>query len=99
MADDTRQPPEKTCEAHEKKYVDFAPNANAFAESGASKNTAGAHVLPKATIIDAAKTIQLNEFKEIIARPCQREALIFGIGLGFAMGGVRLILRSKLVVS
>jgi len=58
---------------------------------GGSANTAGGR--PKdAGLIDAVKTVKLEEFTEIHKKPCVRESLLTGILSGFGMGGVRAVL-------
>ncbi|KAL8771733.1 MAG: hypothetical protein Q9209_002924 [Squamulea sp. 1 TL-2023] len=43
-------------------------------------------------IVDALKTIKLEDFKEVHKKPCTREGFLTGIGAAFATGGVRVIL-------
>ncbi|KAL8994578.1 MAG: hypothetical protein Q9169_005496 [Polycauliona sp. 2 TL-2023] len=43
-------------------------------------------------IVDALKTIKLQDFKEVHKKPCTREGFLTGIGAAFATGGVRAIL-------
>lgn len=57
-------------------------------------NTAGG-IPREAGIIDAVRTVKLEEFKEVHKKPCVREALMTGIGAGFGVGGVRAIMGSK----
>ena len=64
-------------------------NANAL--PGGGLNTAGGNA-KEASIIDAARTIHLADFKEVHKKPCVRDALMTGIGVGFSIGGVRSIL-------
>jgi len=53
-------------------------------------NTAGGR--PKqATVFDAIKAIKLEDFTKVHQLPCVRDALLFGIGSGFTLGGGRLI--------
>jgi hypothetical protein len=105
MADDTRQNSQSSNGTPKKSYVDFystqtpspvtSSNSNSYASSGASQNTAGAHNRPDATVIDAVKTIQLRDFSSIAQKPCARDALIFGMSAGFAIGGGRAVFGSK----
>jgi cytochrome c oxidase assembly protein subunit 20 len=63
------------------------PNANALPE-GSGLNTAGVHTeVP--TLADAVKTVRLEDFKQVHMYPCVREALLNGIGGGFAISGIR----------
>ncbi|MCJ1256717.1 hypothetical protein MMC24_004541 [Lignoscripta atroalba] len=68
------------------------PNANLL--PGGSINTAGGHPR-EATLVEAAKTIRLDELKEVHKRPCVRDALLVGIGGGFGIGGVRGVLGAS----
>lgn len=54
-------------------------------------NTAGGQ-LKETTIIEAVKTIKLEDFKEVHRKPCARDALLIGIGAGFGVGGMRAII-------
>ncbi len=70
-------------------------NANLI--PGGTTNTAGGQ--PKEFgIVDAAKTIKLQEFREIHKKPCVRHALLTGIGSGFALGGVTAIIGSTVTL-
>ena len=71
------------------KDQDQPQNANAML--GGSANTAGGKV-KNASIFDAIKTIKLEDFKEVHKKPCVRDALLTGIGLGFGTGGFRAIM-------
>lgn len=68
------------------------PNANAL--PGGGQNTAGSKN-QEASLLDAAKSIRLSDFKEVHKKPCVRDALMTGIGAGFGIGGVRSILGGK----
>lgn len=64
-------------------------NANAL--PGGTTNTAGGR--PKeAGLIDAAKSVKLEELTEVHKKPCVRDSLITGIGTSFGVGGIRAIL-------
>jgi cytochrome c oxidase assembly protein subunit 20 len=68
----------------------IAPPENANALPGGTMNTAGGR--PKqATVFDAIKAIKLEDFTKVHQLPCVRDALLFGIGSGFTLGGGRLI--------
>ena len=70
------------------------PPENANALPGGNANTAGGH--PKEVgIIDALKTVNLEEFAEVHRKPCVRDALLTGIGIGFGVGGLRGILGGR----
>ena len=68
--------------------------SSANALPGGGQNTAGSKN-QEASLLDAAKTIRLSEFKEVHQKPCVRDALMTGIGAGFGIGGVRSILGGK----
>ena len=62
-------------------------NANAL-PAGSGQNTAGS--TPQvAKLSDAWKTIRLEDLKQVYMYPCVRESLLYGIGGGFGVGGVR----------
>ena len=68
-----------------------APPDNANALPGGNLNTAGGKV-KDANVADALKTVKLEDFKEVHKKPCVRDALLPGIGVGFAVGGIRAIM-------
>lgn len=68
-----------------------APPENANELPGGNANTAGGQVR-SAGVLDALKTIKVDEFKEIHKKPCVRDAFLPGIGAGFAVGGIRAIM-------
>jgi cytochrome c oxidase assembly protein subunit 20 len=62
-------------------------NANALPE-GSGQNTAGS--TPQvAKFSDALKTLRVEDLKQVYMYPCVRESLLYGIGGGFGVGGVR----------
>lgn len=48
--------------------------------------------VPPATVTDAVRTIALEDFTAVHTQPCVRNSLMYGIGTGFAFGGLRLVL-------
>lgn len=66
-------------------------NANALPD-GSGQNTAGSHGEGPG-LAEAIKTVRLGDFKQVHMYPCVRESLLTGIGAGFAMGGVRALLK------
>lgn len=67
-------------------------NSNAL--PGGTTNTAGGR--PKdAGLIDAAKTVKLEELTEVHKKPCVRDSLLTGIGTSFGVGGIRAILGGR----
>lgn len=101
MAGDTREessqqstsaPISSSSSVRDKTYEKFsvAPeNANAL--PGGAINTAGGK-FKGTTIMDAFKTIKLEDFKDVYKKPCARDALLAGIGAGFGVGGLRAIM-------
>ncbi|KAL8751910.1 MAG: hypothetical protein Q9199_006110 [Rusavskia elegans] len=74
-------------------YPVTAENKNSL--PGANPNT----IVGKQTepgIVDALKTIKLQDFKEVHKKPCTREGFLAGIGAAFATGGVRAILGAPI---
>lgn len=67
-------------------------NANALPD-GSGQNTAGSRSNPG--LMDAIKTVKLEDFKEVHKYPCVRESLLTGIGAGLGMGGIRAIFRGN----
>ena len=68
--------------------------SSANALPGGGQNTAGSKN-QEASLLDAAKSIRLSDFKDVHKKPCVRDALMTGIGAGFGIGGVRSILGGK----
>lgn len=54
-------------------------------------NTAGGKVR-ESSILEAAKTIKLGDFRELHKKPCARESFLVGIGAGFGVGGLRAVM-------
>ncbi|CAG8972374.1 hypothetical protein HYALB_00007127 [Hymenoscyphus albidus] len=64
-------------------------SANALPE-GSGQNTAGSNPeVPK--LVDAVKTVQLEDFKKVHLYPCVRESLLTGMGGAFGMGAIRVV--------
>ena len=88
--------PSNVAESLRKTYEVFHTNstpplpprsANALPE-GSGRNTAGSHEkIPSLT--EAVKTVRWQDFQQVHMYPCVRESLLFGIGGGFGIGGVR----------
>ncbi|KAI9707556.1 MAG: hypothetical protein M1836_000517 [Candelina mexicana] len=69
------------------------PNANVI--PGGTTNTAGGR--PKDVgLVEAAKTVQFEDFRNIHKLPCVRDSLLTGILSGFGLGGVRAVLGASL---
>ncbi|KAK4997329.1 hypothetical protein LTR66_003231 [Elasticomyces elasticus] len=93
MAEDTRKPSEdKAFEGQQWAGAapTYKPPENANVLPGGTNNTAGGKV-QDVGFIDVVKGIKLEEFKEVHKKPCVRDALMVGIGTGFAAGGIRAI--------
>lgn len=112
MARDTREPspPATTSPASgqsdlsgasgsaQKKYETFDTrpvSANAL-PAGSGLNTAGSKINNDYTLVDAIKTVRLEDFKQVHMYPCVRESLLTGIGAGFGVGGLRAIFGGEL---
>lgn len=77
--------------SNDKSLQDQRPPENANAMPGASVHTAGGKVRD-AGLLDAMRTIRLGDLKEVHKKPCVRDALLAGIGLGFGTGGIRAVM-------
>ncbi|KAL8697740.1 MAG: hypothetical protein Q9224_002163 [Gallowayella concinna] len=75
-------------------------NYSATSENKNSLPGANANVLAEKhtepAIVDALKTIKLEDFKEVHKKPCTREGFLTGIGAAFATGGVQAILGAPI---
>ncbi|KAK5697797.1 hypothetical protein LTR17_023799 [Elasticomyces elasticus] len=58
--------------------------------AGGTEHTAGGKA-PEVTLANAVKDLGWKDFVEMPKRPCVRDALLTGIGSGFAFGGVKTI--------
>ncbi|KAK5125282.1 hypothetical protein LTR85_000958 [Meristemomyces frigidus] len=107
MADDTRQPSDLSREAltvspenkpftgtqwqNGKSQPYTAPPENANMMAGGTEHTAGGKT-PDVTLGNAFQGgLKWNDFMDLPKRPCVRDALMTGIGGGFALGGMRAI--------
>lgn len=69
----------------------YRPPENANMMAGGTAHTAGGKT-PEVSVGNAFEGgIKWNDFTELPKRPCVRDALMTGIGGGFALGGVRAI--------
>ena len=84
-------PPSSTAPSSPSSSPTSAAPENANLLPGGATNTAGGRPR-ESTLLEAAKTVRLEELKEVHKRPCVRDALLMGIGGGFGVGGVRGIL-------
>lgn len=113
MADDTRQREDLSKEAltvdpNRKSFSGdqwkdaaaqkYNPPENANLLAGGTQNTAGGRI-PEVSIGRAFEGgIKWNDFAELPKKPCVRDALMTGIGAGFALGGVRTIFGGEQMV-
>lgn len=67
-------------------------NANLL--PGGTMNTAGGNIR-ETSILEAAKTIKLRDFKELHKKPCARDSFLVGIGAGFGVGGIRAVIGGR----
>lgn len=71
--------------------VEAARPLNANLLSGGTMNTAGGNIR-ETSILEAAKTIKLGDFKDLHKKPCVRDSFLVGIGAGFGVGGLRAVI-------
>ena len=64
----------------------YSPPENANMMAGGTQNTAGGQV-PEVTIANAFP--KFSEFSQFHKKPCVRDSLMWGLGAGFAFGGIR----------
>ena len=110
MAADTREPPVSNPVDASRSSAATSPeeprqtksalassrNPNTLAALG-STNTAGGKV-QEASIMDALRSLQPSDIKNVHQKPCVREALLTGIGGGFGVGGLRAIWGGMMLV-
>lgn len=76
----------------------FRPPENANMLAGGTEHTAGGKT-PDVTLGNAFQDgMQWKDFTELPKRPCVRDALLTGIGSGFALGGVRAIFGGTYII-
>ena len=85
-------PPDHVGQPKIYEVFDGSSKANGLPE-GFGQNTAGRRP-PSVSLGDAAKTVKVEDFKNIHTYPCVRESLLTGIGGGFAVGGTRMLFGS-----
>jgi hypothetical protein len=51
------------------------------------------------TLTDAVSSIKADDFKNIAATPCARNAFLTGIASGFGAGGLRFVVRGMSMIS
>lgn len=74
----------------------YSPPANANAMAGGTQHTAGGKV-PEVTISNAfGGSLKMQDFYDLPKKPCVRDALLTGIGVGFALGGLRVVFKCEL---
>lgn len=71
--------------------VEAARPQNANLLPGGTMNTAGGSIR-QTSIVEAAKTIKIRDFKELHKKPCARDSFLVGIGAGFGVGGIRAVI-------
>lgn len=84
-------PPSNCASNNSGTAVEVAPPQNANLLPGGTMNTAGGKVR-ESSILEAAKTIKLGDFRELHKKPCARESFLVGIGAGFGVGGLRAVM-------
>lgn len=68
-------------------------SANLLADRAAINTAGGGRT--DVSFMDAAKTIRIEEFASIHQKPCVRDGLLTGMGVGFGAGGLATVLGSK----
>ncbi|THZ55791.1 hypothetical protein D6C86_08329 [Aureobasidium pullulans] len=102
MADDTTRQtatPEKAFTSDqwsdaEATHAKKPENANVYA-AAASQHTAGGSA-EDVTLVDAAKTIKIDDFASLPKKPCVRDSLLTGMTAGFVVGSSRAIWRAPI---
>ncbi|KFY43812.1 hypothetical protein V494_01806 [Pseudogymnoascus sp. VKM F-4513 (FW-928)] len=74
---------------------DGTSTANALPE-GYGQNSAGRRP-QNVSLTEAAKTVRVEDFKNIHTYPCVREGLLTAIGGGFAVGGTRMLFGTPII--
>lgn len=74
-----------------KQWTDAKPPENANLMAGGTAHTAGGKA-PDYTFQNAWNMVRADEFKDLAKKPCVRDSLMTGIGVGFGAGGLRAIL-------
>lgn len=102
MADDTRQsgamPGGREIEVKEFKALprsmdqEIHRHPRAFIHRPNEDPAVEAEARRNASVVDAAKTIQLEDFTKIHQTPCVRNAMLPGIGGGATIGAARFVL-------
>ena len=87
----TRQPASRLMMTQDRSFQNDPSPENVNVLPGGSSNTAGGRV-KDANVVDAIKTINPRDFREVHKKPCVRDAFLAGIGIGFGTGGIRAIL-------
>lgn len=70
----------------------------AFIHRPAEATNPDAVQAPPPSILDAAKTVQLEDFTKVHQTPCVRNALLPGIGGGVAIGAGRFVVGGQFLV-
>ncbi|SLM36533.1 Cox20/FAM36A [Lasallia pustulata] len=98
-----KTPPESSNERpyqgkiYERFHVPATPeNANVI--PGGTTNTAGGRP-EEAGLIEAVKTVRVQELTEVHKKPCVRDSFLTGMGASFGVGGLRAILGASVWTS
>ena len=87
--------PEQTFQGEQWKDVSHLKRAgSANIMPGGTAHTAGGQTQDTTNVVDAAKSIKWEDWSQLPARPCVKDSLMTGIGSGFALGGVRAVMRA-----
>ncbi|GAM83278.1 hypothetical protein ANO11243_012640 [Dothideomycetidae sp. 11243] len=70
------------------------PEGPANIMPGGTANTAGGERPDDVAMVKAAKLIKWEDWTTLPSKPCVKDSLMTGIGSGFALGGLRAVLRA-----
>jgi len=76
----------------------YKPPENANLMPGGTEHTAGGKARDVG-VMDAAKSIKLEDWNDLPKKPCVRDSFMTGIGAGFSMGAIRAIWRGTILCS
>lgn len=80
----------KNAPPSDKAYENFNISATKESLNGVPWSASNrAEGIENPTLTKALMTIKMKDFKSIHQKPCARDALLVGIGVGFGLGGIR----------
>jgi len=102
MSDERRKPGGNDIEVQTFKALPRDPNQEehrkprAFIHRPAEATDPDAIQAPPPSIVDAVKTVHLEDFTKVHETPCVRNALLPGIGGGVAVGAGRFVIGGRI---